>query len=53
MLSHIKLGKEILMFADTEIGKYKIHRHENTIFLNDVDIDKTLIRKRISSSKKS
>ena len=47
------MGKEIIMFGDTEIEKYEIHRLKNTIFLNDEDIDKTLIWKKISSSKKS
>ena len=44
--------KEIIMFGDTEIEKYKFHRFKNKILLNDIDIDKILISKKISSSKK-
>ena len=33
LLPHIKMGKEILMFGNTEIEKNKFYRHENPIFL--------------------
>ena len=45
------MGKEILTFGDTEIEK-KIYRHKSPIFLEDVDIEKILVSKKISSGEK-
>ena len=32
LLSHIKMGKEVLTFGDIEIKKRKFYRHKTTIF---------------------
>ena len=32
LLSHIKIGKEIFTFSETEIGKNKFYRHKSFIF---------------------
>ena len=34
------MSKEILTFGDNEIEKNKFYRHEKSIFLKDVDIEK-------------
>ena len=41
-LSQVKMGKEILMFGDTEIEKTNFYRDKTPIFLKDVDIEKVL-----------
>ena len=38
VLSHIKIGKEILIFGDIEIEKCKLYRHKYPIFKKDVDV---------------
>ena len=46
--------KEILMFGDTEIEKKKhFYHHKTTIFERDVDIEKLLVSKKISSGEKN
>ena len=52
LLSLIKLGKEILMFADIEIEKNTFYRNKTPIFLNDVDIEKVLLSIKISFGEK-
>ena len=32
LLSHIKMGKEVLTFGDIEIKKRKFYHHKTTIF---------------------
>ena len=44
--------KKTKTFGDTEIGKYKFYRHKSPAFLKDVDIEKILVSKKISSGKK-
>ena len=46
------MGKEILMFNDTEIEKNKFYRNKSPIFLKDVDIEKVLVSDKIFSSEK-
>ena len=53
LLLHIKMGKGILMFGDIEIEKKKFYRHEIPIFKKDVDIEKILAPKKISSGEKN
>ena len=52
MLSHIKIGREILMFGDIKIEKNEFYRHKSPIFLRDVDIEKVLISNKIFFSEK-
>ena len=33
LLSHIKMGKDILTFGDTEIEKNKFYHHKSPVFL--------------------
>ena len=40
------MNKEILIFNDIVIDKYKFHYSKNPIFIDDVDIYKILISKR-------
>ena len=53
LLSHIKLSKEILTFGDIEIKKSKFYHDKSTIFLKDVNIEKVLVSKKISSGEKN
>ena len=48
----LKMGKEIIAFADTEIEKHKFHHYKSPIFLEDVDIDIVLVSKKTSYGKK-
>ena len=52
MLSHIKIGREILMFGDIKIEKNEFYRHKSPIFLRDVDIEKVLVSNKIFFSEK-
>ena len=52
LLSHIKMGKEILTFGDVGIEKHKFYRYKSPIFL-DVDIDNILVSNKISSGEKN
>ena len=44
--------KEILTFGDIEIEKNDFYRNKSPIFLEDVDIEKELVSKKIASGKK-
>ena len=46
------MDKEIITFGDIEMEKHKIQCCENPVFL-DVDTDKVLVSKNISSDKKN
>ena len=48
----MKMGKEILTFGDIEIKKKIFHWPKSLIFLNDADIERELISKKISSGEK-
>ena len=48
----LKMGKEIIAFADTEIEKHKFHHYKSPIFLEDEDIDIVLVSKKTSYGKK-
>ena len=52
MLSHIKIGREILMFGDIKIEKNGFYRHRSPIFLRDADIEKVLVSNKIFFSEK-
>ena len=45
------MGKEVLKFGDSEIEKNKFYRHKSSV-IEDVDIEKILVSKKISSSEK-
>ena len=47
------MGKEILMFSDTEIEKNKFYHHKSPIFLNDVNTEKVLVSKKFLLVKKT
>ena len=54
MLSHIKVGKEILTFGEIKTEKNKFYRHKTPVFLKDVDTEKVLVlSKKISSGEKN
>ena len=42
----------MLTFGDIEFKKNKFYRHRSPIFLKDVDIEKVLVPKEISSGEK-
>ena len=46
------MGKEILTFGNIEIEKNKFYRHKTPIFLEDADIEKVLVSKKISFGEK-
>ena len=46
------MGKAILRFFDTEIGKDNLYHHKSPNFWEDGDIEKVLVSNKISSSKK-
>ena len=52
LLSHIKMGKEILTSMVIEIEKNKFYRHKSAISLKDVDIGKVLVSNKISFGEK-
>ena len=47
------MGKEILMFGDIEIEKNKFYCHKSLILLEDIDTEKVLVSKKISSGEKN
>ena len=47
------MGKEKLALVNIEIKKKKFYHHKSPIFLKDVDIEKVLISKKISSDEKN
>ena len=46
------MGKAILRFFDTEIGKDNLYHHKSPNFWEDGDIEKVLVSNKISSGKK-
>ena len=46
------MGKEILMFSNTEIEKNKFYHHKTLIFLEDGDIEKVLVSNKTSFGEK-
>ena len=53
LLSHIKLGKELLTFGNIEIEEDKFYHSKIPIFLVDVDIEKVLVSNKISFGEKN
>ena len=53
LLSHVKMGKEIITFCDIENEKQKFYRHKSPMFLEDLDIENVLVSNKISSGKKA
>ena len=53
LVSHIKMGKSILTFSDTEIKKHKFYCYKSPDFLEDVDVDNVLVSDKISSCEKN
>ena len=47
------MGKEILMFGDIKIDKYKFHHNKTPIFLKDVDIEKVLVSNKVYFGEKN
>ena len=47
------MGKEILTFGDIEIEKNKFYCHKSLILLEDIDTEKVLVSKKISSGEKN
>ena len=47
------MDQETITFGENGVEIRKLHRYKNTIFLQDVDIDNTLISNRISSGQKN
>ena len=47
------MGKEILMFANIEIGKDKFYGHESPILAEDKNTEKELVSKKIFSGEKN
>ena len=47
LLSHIKMGKEILTFGNIEIEKSKFYRHKNPVPIRGVVIEKVLASNKI------
>ena len=47
------MRKEIFTLGKIQTGKDKFYRHECTIFLEDVDIEKVLVFSKISSLQKT
>ena len=52
LLSHIKMGKEILTLGDIEIEKNKFYSHKSSVPLRDADIEKVLVSNNIYSGEK-
>ena len=53
LLSHIKMGKVILTFRNIEIEKNKFCCRKGPIFLKNLDIEKVLVSKKVSSGTKN
>ena len=47
------MGKEILIFHDIEMEKNKFYLHKSPTFVEDVDTEKVLVSKKISSGEKN
>ena len=53
MFLYIKVGKEVLTFGDIEMEKNKFSCHKTRILLEDADIEKVLVSKKISFGKRN
>ena len=53
LLSHLKMGKEIMTFEDIVIKKHKFHRYKGLIFFEDIDINNILVSNKISFDEKT
>ena len=53
LLSHIKVGKEMLTFEDIEIENKNFYHRNTSIFKKDVDIEKELVSNKISFGEKT
>ena len=42
------MNKEILIFPDNVTDKHKFHYPENSIWIDDVHVDKTLVSNNVS-----
>ena len=49
----MKMGKEILTFGNTEIGKIKFYRHKTPVPLKDINTEKVLVPNKISFAEKN
>ena len=47
LLWHIKMGKEVTTFGDTEVEKCKFHCYNNPIFINDININSIWVSNNI------
>ena len=45
-------GRKIIKFDDTEIEKYKFYKHQSPIPKDNMDINKIVVSKKVSFSKK-
>ena len=45
------MKKQIIMFGNIKIEKYKFHNHKSPILVDDEDIDKILISNKVSCKK--
>ena len=50
--AYIKMDKKKKCFGDTEIENHKFHQHKSSILINNIDINKVVVSKKISFSKK-
>ena len=41
-----------IKFHDTEIEKYKLHQHKSPLFIDNIDISKTVVSNKVSFGKK-
>ena len=48
----IKMGKKI-QFCDNAIEKYNFHQHKSLILIINIDINKIVVPKKVSFSKKN
>ena len=50
--NHIKIGKEIIKFGETEIRKQKFHSHKNPISIYHLNIDRIVVSNKVPFGKK-
>ena len=53
LFSHIKIGEEILMFADAKVENDKFYCYKSPIFIEDVDINNVLVSNKIAFGEKN
>ena len=46
------MGKEIIEFGETEIGKQKFHSHKNPISIYHLSIDRIVVSNKVPFEKK-